>query len=193
MYTRTLNVPNNESFFLFGPRGTGKTTWIKVNLPNALVFDFLDSDTYTSLLARPKRLGEMIPSSWDHWVVLDEVQRVPQILHEVHRLIESRGLRFAITGSSARKLKRGEADLLAGRALTLSMFPLTAEELGPDFNLRHALLYGHLPSTFAAGDPMRYLESYTATYLREELQQEGLIRDLGSFSRFLETASFYLG
>jgi len=193
MYTRTLKVPKNKSFFLFGPRGTGKTTWLKANLPTALYFDLLDSDTYINLLAKPNRLGEMIPSGWKDWVVLDEVQRVPQVLYEVHRLIEERKLCFAITGSSARKLKRGEADMLAGRALTLSMFPLTAEELGPDFNLRQSLLFGHLPSIFHETDQKKYLESYTATYLREELQQEGIVRDLGSFSRFLETASFSQG
>lgn len=193
MYTRTIKVPENKSFFLFGPRGTGKTTWLKANLPNALFFDFLDSDTYVNLLARPNRLGEMIPPGWSDWIVLDEVQRVPQILYEVHRLIEERKLRFAITGSSARKLKRGEADMLAGRAITLSMFPLTTEELGADFDLRHALLHGQLPSIFHETDPKKYLESYTATYLREELQQEGIVRDLGAFSRFLETASFSQG
>ena len=190
MYTRILKVPDSNGFFLFGPRGTGKTTLLKSILPHALFFDLLDSDIYTSFLASPKRLSESIPPGWKEWVVLDEVQRVPQILYEVHRLIESRGLRFAITCSSARKLKRGEADLLAGRARTLSMFPLTAEELGNDFNLHQSLLYGNLPTIFRSTDPKQYLASYTATYLREELQQEGIVRDLPGFSRFLEAASF---
>lgn len=122
--------------------------------------------------------------------MIDEVQRVPELLHEVHRLIEHRHLRFAITGSSARKLKHGEVNLLAGRALTSFMLPLTVQELGSDFSMAHALRYGHLPSTFREQDPERYLESYVTTYLREEIQQEGLARNLGAFSRFLEVASF---
>ncbi len=127
---------------------------------------------------------------WNEVVVLDEVQRVPALLHEAHRLIEERGLIFALTGSSARKLMRKDVNLLAGRALTLFMHPLTVSELGDDFTLSHALRYGHLPSTFHEREPGRYVESYVATYLREEVQQEGLTRNLGAFTRFLETASF---
>lgn len=190
MYTRLLTPPKRKSFFLFGPRGTGKTTWLKSKFPNALYFDLLDSETYNNLLAQPHRLGAMIPEPWKEWVILDEVQRVPALLHEVHRLIETRGLTFALTGSSARKLANKDVNLLAGRALTSFMYPLTAAELGKDFNLRHALQYGHLPSTFREHDPGRYLESYVTTYLREEVQQEGLTRNLGAFTRFLETASF---
>lgn len=190
MYTRILKPQKNKSFFLFGPRGTGKTTWQKKQFPDALYFDLLNSEIYNDLLARPNRLEAMIPKSWNKPVVLDEVQRVPVLLHEVHRLIENRGIVFALTGSSARKLKRGEANLLAGRALTYYLHPLTAEELGKDFNLEHSLRFGHLPSTFKEQDPKKYLESYISTYLREEVQQEGLTRNLGAFSRFLETASF---
>lgn len=175
---------------MFGPRGTGKTTWLRANFPRALYFDLLNAETYNDLLARPHRLAQIIPEHWDDWVVLDEVQRIPPLLHEVHRLIETRHLTFALTGSSARKLKRGEVNLLAGRALTLFMHPLTAEELGNDFTLSHALQYGHLPSTFQDEDPKQYLESYVTTYLREEVQQEGITRNLGAFSRFLEIASF---
>ncbi len=190
MYTRILKQPQNKSFFLFGPRGVGKTTWLKKQFPKALYFDLLNSDVYNDMLARPHRLAQMIPDNWEEWVVIDEVQRVPALLHEVHRLIENRRLRFVLTGSSARKLKRGEVNLLAGRALTSFMYPLTAEELGNDFNFRNALHFGHLPAVFTEEDPKRYLESYVTTYLREEVQQEGLTRNLGAFSRFLETASF---
>lgn len=190
MYARILKYPKDKSFFLFGPRGTGKTTWLKSQFPNALYFDLLDSEIYNDFLARPHRLEQMIPNIYNGIVVLDEVQRVPALLHEVHRLIEERGLIFALTGSSARKLVAKDVNLLAGRALTMFMYPLTARELGDDFSLPHALQYGHLPSTFQEQDPKRYLESYVTTYLREEVQQEGLTRNLGAFSRFLETASF---
>ncbi|MBI4281648.1 ATP-binding protein [Candidatus Uhrbacteria bacterium] len=190
MYTRLLTPPHRKSFFLFGPRGTGKTTWLKKTFPNALYIDLLDSEIYNDLLARPHRLSTMIPAHWKEAVILDEVQRVPALLHEVHRLIETRGIIFALTGSSARTLARKEVNLLAGRALTSFMYPLTATELGSDFTLRHALQYGQLPSTFSEADPKRYLASYVTTYLREEVQQEGLTRNLGAFTRFLETASF---
>ena len=190
MYTRILKPPIKKSFFLFGPRGTGKTTWLRKLFPQAIYFDLLNSEVYNDLLARPERLAQMIPESWDDWIVLDEVQRIPALLHEVHRLIEARHLHFALTGSSARKLRRGEVNLLAGRALTSFMYPLTAFELGADFALDHALNLGHLPSTFLETDPKRYLESYVTTYLREEVQQEGITRNLAAFSRFLEVASF---
>lgn len=190
MYTRILKTPQNKSFFLFGPRGTGKTTWLKAQFPHALYFDLLNAETYNDLLARPHRLAQMIPEGWKDYVILDEVQRVPALLHEVHRLIEHRHLLFALTGSSARKLKRGEVNLLAGRALTSYLYPLTAQELGSDFSMAHALRFGHLPSTFTEDDPQRYIEAYVTTYLREEVQQEGLTRNLAAFSRFLEVASF---
>lgn len=190
MYTRLLIPPKDKSFFLFGPRGTGKTTWLKKTFPNALYIDLLDSEIYNDLLARPHRLGALIPEYWKELVILDEVQRVSALLHEVHRLIETRGLKFALTGSSARTLARKDVNLLAGRALTSFLYPLTATELGADFSLHHALQYGHLPSTFHEQDPRRYVESYVTTYLREEVQQEGLTRNLGAFTRFLETASF---
>lgn len=193
MYTRILEPPKQKSFFLFGPRGTGKTTWLKIRFPNALYFDLLDSEVYNDLLARPNRLAQMIPDSWKDWVIVDEVQRVSALLHEVHRLIETRHLTFALTGSSARKLKKKDVNLLAGRALTSFMYPLTASELREDFDLRHALHYGHLPATFQEADPRKYLESYVTTYLREEVQQEGLTRSLGAFARFLEVASFSQG
>lgn len=188
-----MHEPPERSFFLFGPRGTGKTKWLRQRLPDALVFDLLLADEYRRLSAAPERLREAIPAQFQGWVVVDEVQRVPQLLDEVHALIESRGLRFALTGSSARKLRRGGANLLAGRARTLYMHPLAAIELGDDFDLARALRHGTLPFACTTADPATYLADYAATYLREEVQQEGLVRNLSAFARFLETASLSQG
>lgn len=181
------------SFFLFGARGTGKTSWVKENFPDALFFDLLHDDTYTELLARPSRLSERIPDSLTQWIVIDEIQKVPALLNEVHRLIESRKLKFILTGSSARSLRRKGVNLLAGRALTYHLYPLTALELGVDFSLKHALQVGLLPAAVTHEDPERYLSSYVKTYLREEVLQEGLTRNFPLFTRFLETASFSQG
>ena len=193
MYSRIIKFPEDTSFFLFGPRGTGKSTWLKEKFSDALLFDLLKSSTFNSLLAEPDRLETMIPTGFKNWVILDEVQKIPALLNEVHRLIENRKLKFILTGSSARKLKKEDVNLLAGRAQTCFMHPLTAQELGQDFRLSHSLKYGHLPHTFNVKDPQKYLESYLTTYLKEEIQQEGLTRNLGAFHRFLEVASFSQG
>lgn len=193
MYRRTPQPPANQSFFLFGPRGTGKTAWLAAALPGALVFDLLDPRVYARLSADPGRLREDIPPGHADWVVLDEVQRAPGLLHEVHRLLELRGLKFALTGSSARTLRRKGVNLLAGRALTQRMHPLTAGELGADFALQTALARGLLPFACTTATPDAYLASYVATYLREEVLQEGLTRNLAAFGRFLEAASFSQG
>ena len=185
-----LTPPGRQSFFLFGPRGTCETAWIGARLPGAVTFDLLDAALYARLLARPTLLGDMVPSTHKGWVVIDEVQRAPALLDEVHRLIESRRLRFVLTGSSARTLRRGGVNLLAGRALTRFMHPLTASELGRDFDLRKAIRIGGLPFAWTTDTPQDYLAAYTATYLREEVLQEGLTRNLGAFTRFLEVASF---
>lgn len=197
MYRRLLTKPieMNRSFFIFGPRGTGKTTWLRgcFGAEDTVQIDLLNSDLYTELLARPSRLETLAAASKSGWVVLDEIQRVPELLNEVHRLIESRGLRFAMTGSSARSLRKKGVNLLAGRALTFHMHPLVSSELGNDFDLEKAIRFGHLPSVTASASPQEYLRSYVQTYLREEIQQEGLTRNLGNFARFLETASFSQG
>jgi predicted AAA+ superfamily ATPase len=193
MYPRLLQPPPRQSFFLFGPRGVGKTAWLHQQLPTALFFDLLDHATYTGLLAAPQRLGDQIPQGHKDWVVVDEVQRAPELLNEVHRLIESRRLRFALTGSSARKLRGRGVNLLAGRAVTRHMHPLTALELGKAFELKRALRYGCLPLACTSDNPPDYLKSYAATYLREEVQQEGFARNIGAFGRFLEAASFSQG
>ena len=189
MYARLLRLPPKQSFFLFGPRGTGKTAWMKAVCPGALTFDMLDAQVYARLLANPRLLGDLIPATHRDWVAIDEVQRAPQLLDEVHRLIEGRRLRFVLTGSSARKLRRGGVNLLAGRALTRYMHPLTATELGKDFDLKRAVQFGGLPFAWTTDTPADYLGAYTATYLREEVLQEGLTRNLPAFSRFLEAAS----
>ncbi len=189
MYSRILKVPKQKSFFLFGPRGTGKSTWVRAMYPDAVYIDLLDSRHYTSMLAAPHRLTELIPPGFDRWVVIDEVQRVPELLNHVHQLVENQGLKFILTGSSARKLRSKGVNLLAGRALTRSMHPLTAVELGPDFSLDQALIRGHLPAACTEQDPVDYLSAYVYTYIREEVQQEGLIRNLQAFARFLEAAS----
>ena len=192
MYHRLLHPIEDKSLFLFGPRGTGKTTWVKQQFPDAIRFDLLESKTYTELLARPQRLELSIPQNFRGYVVIDEVQRVPELLNEVHRLIESRHLTFVLTGSSARKLRRGGFNLLAGRALTYHMYPLSASEMGSDFYIQKAVTTGMLPLA-QLGDSNEYLKSYIQTYLDQEILQEGLTRNLTAFSRFLEVASFSQG
>lgn len=193
MYSRIIKAPKNKSFFLFGPRGTGKSSWVKAQFPKALYLDLLESQVFNDLLANPSLLQNFIPKNFGDWVIIDEVQKIPALLDEVHRLIESQKNKFILTGSSARKLRHKGVNLLAGRALTLFMHPLTASELGNDFRLEHSLQFGQLPSACTEKEPQRYLESYVTSYLREEVQQEGLTRNLGAFSRFLEAASFSQG
>ena len=193
MYSRLIKSPENKSFFLFGPRGTGKTTWVKQSFPNAVYIDLLESRLFNDLLADPQRLVNFIPNNFNDWIIIDEVQKIPELLNEVHRLIEKHKYKFILTGSSARKLRRKGPNLLAGRALNYSMHPLTAIELGKDFDLNHSLMFGNLPSVYVESNPKDYLESYIKTYLQEEIQQEGLTRNLSRFSRFLEAASFSQG
>lgn len=187
MYARTLTAPKG-SFFLFGPRGTGKSTWTRAALPDALHLDLLRESTFVELSGHADRLQAMAGDA--SAIVLDEVQKLPALLDEVHRLIEGRGLRFALTGSSARKLRRAGANLLAGRARTLTMHPFTPSELGAHFDLARALRLGLLPTVWQVDDPTEYLRGYVGTYLREEVQQEALVRNLAAFHRFIEAASF---
>lgn len=193
MYSRLLTPQAQKSFFIFGPRGVGKTTWVKHRFPNAVYLDLLDSKNFNRLFADPSRLEEKIPDHYRGWVVIDEIQRVPELLNEVHRLIEGKGFKFILTGSSARKLRRGGYNLLAGRALTYFMHPLTAIEMGNDFQLARCLKFGALPSTISEIEREQYLDSYVQTYLQQEIVQEGVSRNLSAFARFLETASFSQG
>lgn len=188
-------LKREDSFFLLGPRGTGKSTWLKMNYPDAVVIDLLKTDTASFLRANPSRLSGIVTGNPKSSVfVIDEVQLIPELLFEVHSLMEKNpGLQFILTGSSARKLKRTGTDLLGGRALKLNMHPFTAHELGEAFSLENALLYGMLPVVNAVKDRAARLSAYLGLYLREEIQMEGLVRNLGPFTRFLEAASFSHG
>lgn len=190
MFNRLPGPVPQASFFLLGPRGTGKSTWLRSCFPEAVFLDLLDDAVFRALSARPESLAHFVPPGRPDWIVVDEVQKAPALLDEVHRLIESRGWRFVLTGSSARKLKRGGANLLGGRARIRTMHPLTAEELGPAYSLSHSLRFGQLPTVYVAPDPGPYLEAYVGTYLREEVMQEALVRNVGAFGRFLQAASF---
>ena len=191
---RFFKVPK-QSFFLFGPRGTGKSYWTKENLLDALRLDLLDPETYRSFSARPERLRESIEGNpQKSRIVIDEVQKVPELLSVVHGLIEkNRKLQFILTGSSSRKLKRSGVDLMAGRALNLTLHPFMAAELGTRFSLSEGLKRGSLPLVLGAPDPDATLNGYVGLYLREEVQAEGLVRNIGNFSRFLEAISFSQG
>ncbi len=189
MYTRLLPTPT-RSILLLGPRGTGKSTWIRGRFPDAVVYDLLDTGEALRLHKAPQTLyRELAAHAPGGWAVVDEVQKVPALLDEAHRLIESRGLRFVLSGSSARKLRRGGVNLLAGRAVTVSMFPLVSAELDFVFDPRRALRFGMLPMAVAEDDPREYLRTYTETYLVQEIQAEALARNLGAFARFLEIAA----
>ena len=195
MYKREFELPGDleQSLFLFGPRGTGKTSWVKKAFPNALYIDLLDTKQYTELLNHPWHLEKLVDAYPDACIVIDEVQKIPELLNEAHRLIESKNRRFVLTGSSARSLRKKGVNLLAGRALTYHMHPLTARELGSDYHLEHSLIYGQLPSVYTKPQPQAYLRTYIDTYIRQEVMQEGLTRRLDAFSRMLEVASFSQG
>lgn len=181
--------------FLFGPRGTGKSTWLRSLLPEAVWIDLLDPEMHRALVARPERLRELIagsPAARD--VVVDEVQKAPALLDVVHALVEEGGSpRFVLTGSSARKLRRGGANLLAGRLLETSLHPFMAAELGREFTLERALQVGLVPLVWGAADPAATLRTYISLYLREEVQAEALVRDVGAFARFLEAVALSHG
>lgn len=191
---RLLGPPEGH-FFLFGPRGTGKLTWLRQNFPSALHLDLLDPAQERVLLARPESVRERIAAiAAPRVVVVDEVQRAPGLLTVVHALIEERsGSRFVLTGSSTRKLRRSGVDLLGGRAVRCSMHPFLAAELGARFELTAALRVGLIPGILAAPSPDRALQAYLSLYLREEIKAEGFVRNLGAFSRFLEAMSFAHG
>ena len=192
--TRFLKEPEG-SFFLLGPRGTGKSWWTRKSFPGALIVDLLDPATLRELAARPERLGELVKGAGDRsTVVVDEVQKLPELLEVVHRLIEEGcGKVFVLTGSSARKLRRAGVNLLGGRAGRLSMHPYMAAELGEAFSLEGALRHGLLPVVLGAADPDFQLRAYCGLYLKEEVQAEGLVRNIGNFARFMEVMSFSHG
>ncbi|MCK4517567.1 ATP-binding protein [Candidatus Babeliales bacterium] len=191
---RVFQEPNS-SFFLFGPRGTGKSTLVKKNNQDALLIDLLEPDIRNSFAANPDDLIKIVLSQPDgQTIIIDEVQKIPDLLSVVHLLIEKkRGWRFILTGSSVRRLKRQGVDLLGGRALKKTMHPFMACELKKLFNLDDALKYGLLPIRFASEDPLTRLQSYIGLYMEEEIKAEGLIRNYELFPRFLQAISFSHG
>lgn len=200
MIHRSLKLPRSQSCLLFGPRQTGKSTLIRSWLqPEDLYVNLLPQREFLAYSRDPGRFRAEVlghrGSRGRFTCYVDEVQRLPELLNEVHDLIETTRIRFVLTGSSARKLRRGGANLLAGRALSHQIFPLTREELGSAFDLERALVRGTLPKLWNPEEPLverdskEFLRTYAETYLKEEIQQEGIVRQIGPFSRFLEIAA----
>ena len=193
MFKRNLLLPEpgEETFFLWGPRQTGKTTLLKQRFPDARWLDLLKADEFRRYMANPELLREEVEAaaSPPAQVVIDEVQKVPALLDEVHWLIENRAVQFALCGSSARKVRRGAANLLGGRATRFELHGLTAAELGTEFDLTRLLNHGYLPPMYEAARPQRRLDAYIANYLREEVAAEGLVRNLPAFAGFLNAAA----
>jgi predicted AAA+ superfamily ATPase len=193
MLKRILNPPS-QSFFLLGPRGTGKSTWLRALFPNAHVIDLLSEATYQGLLANPGLFANQLRAvPPGRWVVIDEVQRLPALLNEVHRFIEKKKLKFVLCGSSARKLKRAGVNLLAGRALNRAMHPFVPEELDEPLDVDEALQFGLLPIVWDSVEKSETLAAYAQLYLKEEIQAEALVRNLSGFARFLPIAALYQG
>ena len=197
---RTLNpldLLKKKSFFLFGPRAVGKSTVIRQQLPHAVKIDLLRSEMLLRLTSSPFDLEAVAesrgPLPKQAVVVIDEIQKIPALLDEVHRLIEERRWRFLLTGSSARRLKASGVNLLAGRAWVAQLLPLTSHELGDLFDLERMLLYGGLPSVYLSTDPHEELSAYVTTYINEEIKQEGLVRKLPAFLSFLKLAALTNG
>ncbi|MGA1193201.1 MAG: ATP-binding protein [Kiritimatiellia bacterium] len=192
--TRFFHKPGG-SFFLFGPRGTGKSTWLKEHYAGAIMIDLLDRHAFRLFAAHPERLIDRVTSeSSQRVVVIDEVQKIPELLDVVHKLMEDNPDRtFILTGSSARKLKRAGVDLLAGRAALKTFHPFMAAELGSNFDLSSALTNGLLPVVYSSVDPKEALQAYIGLYIEQEVKAEAVVRDVGGFARLLETLSFSHG
>jgi len=187
--SRVFKAPE-QSFFLFGPRGTGKTTCIKRQFKNAHVIDLLDESLYQSYLGDVSLFAaELRALALGSWVFVDEIQRLPNLLNEVHRFMEEKKLKFILTGSSARKLKSKGVNLLAGRALFKKIYPFLPEELGSAFNLDDALTYGSIPLVWGSPDKKETLKAYVQMYLKEEIKGEAAVRNLPGFARFLPVAA----
>lgn len=193
MFKRILKAPK-QSFFLLGPRGAGKSTWLRAQFPAAHVFDLLSEEIYQRLLSNPGQFADELRSlKGGLWVIVDEVQRLPNLLNEVHRFMEEKRLNFVLCGSSARKLKRAGVNLLAGRALHRSMHPFVPEELGDQFDLDEVMRYGSLAIVWDSASRQETLSSYAQLYLKEEIQAEALVRNLPGFARFLPIAALFHG
>lgn len=183
--------PPRSSFFLFGPRGVGKTTWVRSAFPDALFVNLLDAATYRELAARPERLSQRVAASGASTVVVDEVQRLPELLCTVHSLLESdRPVRFVLTGSSVRSLRSAGVNLLGGRAAHRELHPFLAAELGSSFRLDDALAHGLVPVVAQAANPRQAASAYASLYVEAEVRVEQWTRNIGGFSRFLEAMSF---
>ena len=194
-YTERFFAAPTDSFFIFGPRGTGKSTWLKRTFPNAYFVDLLDDNTFRAHIAHPERIKQIVKANpHTKCYIIYEVQKAPALLDSIHSLIEEyKNHQFILTGSSARKLRRGGVNLLAGRALLTHFHPFMAAELGTDFSLDTALRNGLIPLIVSAKMPAKTLATYVALYLKEEVKEEGLVRDIGAFARFLEAISFSHG
>ena len=192
MYNRVLNIQKTierKSLFLFGPRQTGKSFYLKHHFENALYYDLLKTDLFFRLVSNPSLLREeVLADNDDKIIIIDEIQKLPILLDEVHWLIEEYGRRFILTGSSARKLKYGASNLLGGRALTKHLYPLVSTEI-IDYDLERIINFGSLPAIYDSPEPVEDLEAYVGTYLKEEIQAEGVIRNLEKFAKFLNLAS----
>jgi predicted AAA+ superfamily ATPase len=192
-YQRRLQPPS-ISFFLFGMRGVGKTTWAREHFPDARRIDLLREDVYQSHLVDPRLFRRQLADlKTNDWVVVDEIQRLPALLNEIHGLIEEQGLRFVLLGSSARKLRQAGVNLLGGRALQRNLSPLLPSETGSDYSLDDVLRFGSLPLIWNAPSKRDQLEAYVQLYLKEEIQAEALVRNLPGFARFLSVASLFHG
>jgi len=192
----TIKLPKGQSAFLWGPRKTGKTTFLKAAFPKSPRYDLLQTDLFLELVKRPFLIREQLlavpPKQFKEPVIIDEVQKVPELLDEIHWLIENKGLRFILCGSSARKLKRGKANLLGGRAWRFEMHPLVSEEV-PDLDLLKALNRGMIPLHYMQAEYVKSLQAYVQDYLKEEVFDEGLTRNVPAFSRFFDAMGYSHG
>lgn len=192
MFDRSIDLPAapRTSFFLWGPRQTGKSSLLRARYPRAVWMDLLKSDEFVRYSSRPELLREELEARpTERLVVIDEVQKVPALLDEVHWLIENKKVVFVLCGSSARKVRRGHANLLGGRALRHELFPLVSDEIGEDFDVIRAVNHGGLPRHYLAAAPARFLRAYVDDYLKEEVAAEGLVRNLPAFANFLAVAA----
>jgi len=195
MYIRkqTFHGIDQESAFLWGPRQTGKSTLLKFLYPDSLYFDLLLSEEYSRFISNPELLRQIIiGSNRKEPVIIDEIQRIPQLLNEVHWLIVNKNIRFILSGSSPRKILKSDGNLLGGRALRYELFPLSYSEIA-DFDLLHALNYGLLPRHYLSNNPQRLINAYIGSFLKDEIAREARIRNIPSFSKFLDVSSFSNG
>lgn len=192
----TLDLPSGQSAFLWGPRKTGKSTLLRRQYPDSVRFDYLRNETFLAHLHRPSILREELMALPPHRlinpIIIDEVQKVPAILDEIHALMEDHGYQFILCGSSARKVKRGQANLLGGRAWRFELFPLVSPEI-EKFDLMRALMHGLIPDHYLQDNPVRSLRAYVQDYLKEEVFEEGLVRNMTAFSRFFEAMIYSHG